>query len=117
VTLAQIVFEKRKLEKRYDVEGRVAGHYVEAGYHVTMGFATPKGPVSFVAKKGGQLLAVDVIKDPVRVTADMVNAVAEKAASIRAKPVLVLYGAGPVLTEEAKKAAAEKGVAVRRLRG
>jgi len=117
VTLAQIVFEKKKLEKRYGVEGRVAGHYVEAGYHVTMKFPTPNGEVSFVAKKGGELIAVDVLSGTITVGAKQVDDIASKAAAIKAKPVLALYGAGPVVSEEAKKAASEKGVAIRRFRG
>ncbi len=116
MSLARIVFEKKKLEKRYGVEGRVAGLYVEAGYSVAMRFNTPAGTLSFVAKKEGQMLAVDVVSGSVRVGADTVKNLASKASSIKAKPVLILYGSGPVLTEEARKAAQEEGVAIRRVR-
>jgi len=116
LTLAEIVFEKKKLYQRYGVEGYVAGRYVEAGYNVTMKFATPKGAVSFVARRGQELLAVDVLNGSVRVTKEHVDTIAEKASSIGAKPVLALYGSGPRLGEDAKKAASEKGVALRRFR-
>ncbi len=116
MTLAEIVFEQRKLQQRYGVEGYVAGRYVEAGYSVTMKFKTPKGVVSFVAKKSGELIAADVIYGSVKVNTEHINAIAEKAASINAKPVLALYGSGPRVTEDATKAAEEKGVAIRRFR-
>ena len=116
MSLARIVFEKKKLEERYGVEGRVAGHYVEAGYSVKMKFGTPHGTLSFVAKKHSEVLAVDVIYASTVVGAETVRALAEKAASVKAKPVLVLYGSGPVLSEEAKKSAKELGVSIRRVR-
>ncbi len=116
MSLARIVFEKKKLEKRYGVEGRVAGHYVEAGYTVAMKFPTPDGTLSFTAKKEGTVLAVDVIHGSVKVTADVVRKLARKASAIKAKPVLVLYGSGPVLTDEALAAAREEGVSIKRMR-
>ncbi len=117
MTLAEIVFQARKLEKRYGVEGKVAARYVEAGYSVTMLFDTSKGRISFVAKKAGEVIAADVVYGKIRVTSEIVEKLAEKAASINAKPVLILYGGGPELTEEALKAAKEKNVAVKRIRG
>jgi len=116
MTLAEIVFQRKKLEEKYGVEGKVAGLYVEAGYDVRMGFNTGKGRLSFVAKKGGQLLAVDVVVASKTVGRDAVEAIAEKAKTINAKPVLVLYGAGPKLSDEAKAAARELGVEIRRVR-
>jgi len=116
MTLAEIVFQKKKLEEKYGVEGKVAGAYVEAGYDVRMDFNTSKGRLSFVAKKGGQLLAVDVVTVSKVLGRDVVEAVAEKAKSINAKPVLILYGAGPRLSDEAKAAAKELGVEVKRVR-
>ena len=116
MTFAEIVFQKKKLEEKYGVEGKVAGFYVEAGYDVRMGFNTSKGRLSFIAKKGGQLLAVDVVAASKVLGRDAVEAIAEKAKAIKAKPVLVLYGAGPKLSDEAKTAARELGVEIRRVR-
>ncbi len=116
MTLAEIVFTSKKLAEKYGVEGRVAARYVEAGYSVRMRFPTPKGTVSFVAKKESQVLAVDVISGSRRVTGNDVRSIAEKARAINAKPVLALYGAGPKLDEDAKKLAAELGVSLRRFR-
>ncbi len=116
MSLARIVFEKRKLEARYGVAGRVAGLYLEAGYSVAMNFPTPNGRLSFVAKKGGETLAVDVVAGSVKVGPDVVESLVSKALSIKARPVLVLYGSGPTLAEEAKAKISEAGVKVRRVR-
>ena len=116
MSLARIVFTSRKLAEKYGVEGKVAGKYVEAGYSVRMRFETAAGTVSFVAKKESTILAVDVIDGTITVTAEHVKKLAEKAKSINAKPVLVLYGSGPRLTDEAKKTASELGVTIRRVR-
>ncbi|KSW12266.1 hypothetical protein CF15_05815 [Pyrodictium occultum] len=116
MTLAEIVFQKRKLEEKYGIEGRVAGLYVEAGYSVRMWFNTAKGRLSFVARKEGRVLAVDVVAESKILGREAVEALSEKARSINASPVLVLYGSGPRLSEEAKKAAQELGVSVRRVR-
>ena len=116
MTLADIVFTARKLAEKYGVEGKVAGRYVEAGYSVRMRFKTSAGVLSFVAKKESTVLAVDVVSGAVKVSAEDVRRLAEKAKSINARPVLILYGAGPVLTDEAKSAAKELGVSVRRIR-
>ena len=116
MTLAEIVFTSKKLAEKYGVGGKVAAKYVAAGYSVKMEFPTAHGTVSFVAKKGSTVLAVDVVDGSRVVDEGVVRAIVEKAKSIRAKPVLVLYGSGPRLSEEAKKAAAELGVSVRRVR-
>jgi hypothetical protein len=116
MTLAEIVFTSKKLAEKYGVEGKVAAKYVEAGYSVRMRFPTSHGVVSFVAKKESTLLAVDVIEGSRVIGVDTVRSIAEKAKSINAKPVLILYGSGPKLSDEAKKAVAELGVTVRRFR-
>ena len=116
MTLAEIVFTQKKLRKRYGVEGSVAGRYVEAGYSVAVGVETPAGRASFVAKKAGEILVADVINGTVKVTAEHVRSIAAKAQALRGRPVLILYGSGPILTEEAAKAAKEAGVVVKRVR-
>ncbi|HIP65103.1 MAG TPA: hypothetical protein EYH08_01065 [Pyrodictium sp.] len=117
MSLARIVFLKKKLERKYGVIGKVAGRYVEAGYTVNVGFQTSKGHIDIVAKKEDQILAIDVITDSVKVGVDAVEKLKEKATAINAKPILVLYGAGPQLQEEALRKAEELGVEVKRVRG
>ena len=116
MSLARIVFMKKKLSRKFGVVGKVAGRYLEAGWSVHIGFETGAGTVDILAKKEGQVLAIDVVDGSVRVGPDAVEAIARKASRLRAKPVLVLYGSGPRLTEEAKAKARELGVTVRRVR-
>ncbi len=116
MSLARIVFMKRKLTRKFGVVGKVAGRYIEAGYSVHIGFPTPLGELDIVAKKGGTTLAITVINGSVTVDASKVEEAAKKARSINAKPVVVLYGSGPRLSDEAKKRAEEEGVVIRRVR-
>ncbi len=116
MSLARIVFMQKKLSKKFGVVGKVAGRYLEAGFSVHIGFETPEGRVDIVAKKEGQVLAIDVVDGAVKIEPETVEVVAKKARSINAKPVLVLYGAGPKLTDEAKAKAKELGVQLRRIR-
>ena len=116
MSLGRIVFTKKKLSRKFGVVGKVAGRYVEAGFTVHVGFKTAEGEVSFIAKRGGQVYAVDVVNGSVDVGPATVEAIARKAASIKARPVLVLYGSGPRLTDDAKKKAEELGVLIRRVR-
>ncbi len=116
MSLARIVFTQRKLREKFGPVGYVAGLYVEAGYNVTVGFETPKGRVDVRAVKGGEVYAIDVLLEKRVYGPDVVEAIAEKAKSINAKPVLVLYGAGPELSKDAVEKARELGVKVRRVR-
>jgi predicted RecB family endonuclease len=116
VTLAEIAFQQKKLERRYGVEGRVAGKYVEAGFHVRMHVQTRHGKVSFVAIKGSEKYAVDVIVEKRTINKTDVETLVSKAKSLGARPVLVLYGAGPKLSEEALATVKESGVVVKRIR-
>ncbi len=116
MSLARIIFLQKKLREKYGPEGYVAGLYLEAGYNVTVGFETGKGRVSVKAVKGGETLAIDVLVDKRVYGPEVVQAIAEKAKSIGARPVLVLYGAGPELSKDALEKAKELGVKVRRVR-
>ncbi len=116
MSLARIVFLQKKLREKYGVEGYVAGLYLEAGYSVEVGFATGEGRVAVKAVKGGEVLAVDVLTEKKVYGVEAVEAIARKAKSIGAKPVLVLYGSGPRLSKEALEKARELGVRVRRVR-
>lgn len=117
MTLAEIVFQQKKLEQKYGVEGKVAGRYVEAGFHVRMHVNTKHGRVSFVAIKGGEKFAVDVISGKKVVKKEELEAIKKKAESLGAKPILVLYGSGVVLGDDAKEFIKEGSVTVKRIRG
>lgn len=116
MTLAEIVFQQKKLEQRYGIEGRAAGRYIEAGFSVRMHVNTKHGRVSFVAIRGGEKLAADVISEKKELGREVLEAIEQKARSLGARPVLILYGSGPSLNAEAKEYAKEKGIVVKRIR-
>ncbi len=116
MSLARIVFLQKKLREKYGPRGYVAGLYLEAGYHVIVGFPTAKGEVDVRAVKGGESYAIDVLVEKRVYGPEVVASIAEKAKSINARPVLVLYGNGPRLSKEALEKARELGVRVRRVR-
>ena len=116
MSLARIVFLQKKLREKYGPRGYVAGLYLEAGYHVVVGFPTAHGEVDVKAVKGGESYAIDVLVDKRVYGPEVVEAIAKKAESIHAKPVLVIYGNGPKLSKEALEKAKELGVRVKRVR-
>lgn len=116
MSYARVAFLKRVFREKYGVRGTVAGLYLEAGYSITFGVRTRAGHVGFIAVKGEERLAVDVVSKKVTIGVEVVKALKEKAEALGAKPVLVLYGAGPKLSPEAVEAAKSLGVSVRRVR-
>ena len=116
MSIARIRHERTRLEVRYGEVGVVAGRYLEAGYHVRLFHPTRYGEVHVLAYKGDTRLVVEVVKEAATVGAEVVERVARKAELLKARPVLILYGNGPRLSEEARSRARETGVKVRRIR-
>ncbi|NPA04784.1 MAG: hypothetical protein GXO09_01635 [Crenarchaeota archaeon] len=116
MTTAREAFVAKKLRQRYGVVGSVAGLYVRAGYSVRVGVQTKAGVADVFAVKEGVKLAIKVLTESKPYGRDVVELAKKIAGELGAKPVIVLYGAGPRLTEEAVKAAEEAGVSVRRVR-
>ncbi len=113
MALSRIVFMSKKLREKFGVEGIVASRYLEAGYSVRIGFNTPRGRLSIIAKKEGKVLAIDVVHEKRLVTSNDIVEISEKAKSINAKPILVIYGRGPKVSNEAKEKAKELGVEIK----
>ena len=113
VATAKQRYLSRVLVKKHGIIGVVASRYVEAGYSVELFHSTRKGPVQILARKGG-VIAVEVFDKGI-VTLDAVKAFHEKTKVLRAKPVVVLYGSGVALSEEAKAYCNENGIKVKRL--
>ena len=114
--LARVEFLKKRLAKRYGIIGRVAGRYVEAGYSVELSHPTRSGTIDVVARKAGTIIAITVLHGSVKVTASHVEEAARRAEHLNAKPVLVLYGRGPKVSQEAVAKAEELGVELKRVR-
>jgi predicted RecB family endonuclease len=107
---------RKRLRRRYGVLGIVAGRYLEAGYSVELGHKTSKSLIDIVARKEGGALAITVVSGPSRITGSLVREAAEKAGLIRARPILVLYGRGHRIEEDALEEARKLGVVFRRIR-
>ncbi len=117
MTTAREAFEAKKLAQKYGVIGKVAGRYVTAGYSVDVVTTDENAPINFTAVKKGERLAVKVFSKSGHVPVDVVSSLAAKAKESGYKPVLVLYGAGPKVTDELLGKIRDEGVSVRRVRG
>ena len=116
MSLAKIRFTQKILKEKFGVKGIVAGRYLEAGYHVRIDYETSKGKVDVYAVKENNKYAIKVIDKNTNVAIDEVNEIYEKAKSINAKPLIILYGSGPKVPEDVLKKAQELGVNFRRMR-
>ncbi|MCE4600080.1 MAG: hypothetical protein F7C38_00740 [Desulfurococcales archaeon] len=116
MTTAREAFEAKKLAQKYGVVGKVAGRYREAGYRVDVVTVDEAAPYNFTAVKKGDKLAVKVYYKSGPVPVDIVEGLAGKAKEEGYKPILVLYGAGPKLSDQVRARAGELGVSIRRVR-
>jgi hypothetical protein len=115
VTTARLRHQQKLLSGRHGVVGRVAALYLGAGLHVALNHPTRHGPVHVVATGNHQRLAIDVYASPKPAGPAAVEAIASKAALLKAKPILALYG-GADITPEALELARKLGVKVKRVR-
>jgi len=105
----------KRLISQEGVIGRVAALYVAAGYSVDLNVETPSGTVSFIAKKKGEKLAIDVYCNIKDVTEENMKKLTEKAKQVDAKPVLVIYGSIRV-PREVFDLAKKLGIKLKRVR-
>ncbi|MEM2353747.1 MAG: hypothetical protein QXP03_03005 [Desulfurococcaceae archaeon] len=103
----------KMLARRYGTVGVIAGRYIEAGFSVKVFYPTRYGLIQVVARKGG-VFAIDVF-DKGTVTLDAVKALHEKAKLLKAKPIVVLYGGGVEVSNEARSYCEENGIRIRRV--
>ncbi len=116
MSIARKRFLEKMLKEKYGEIGIVASRYLEAGCSVRLLHPTRYGPIHIIVTGGGIRLAIEVFKDPREVPKEVVDSVIAKAKLINAKPVLVLYGDGPKLSEEIYRYCIENGVKIRRIR-
>jgi hypothetical protein len=112
---AREAFEAKKLASKYGIPGKVAARYRMAGYTIEMLSADPDADAHFKAIKRREALLVRVYWSSTRVSEDVLKRLAE-AAKEGSKAVLVLYGAGPRITEDFLSKAKELGITVKRVR-
>ncbi|HID80723.1 MAG TPA: hypothetical protein EYP48_03280 [Ignisphaera sp.] len=116
MSLARIRFIQKSLIEKYGVIGIVASRYLEAGLSVRVLHPTRYGPIHIVVSGNNIRLAIEVFSEAREVPKEVVERVVEKAKLIKARPVLVLYGDGPRLTDEVFELCRKYGVKVRRIR-
>lgn len=116
LTTSRVKYVVSKLVSKYGVLGVVASRYLMAGLHVEINHPTRYGSVHIVAMGNRQRLAIEVFQKAKEVPKEVIEVLSNKAKLIRAKPVLILYGDGVKLSEEAGKLCMELGVRVKRVR-
>lgn len=116
MSLARIKFIQKSLIEKYGILGNVASKYIEAGLNVRILHPTRYGPIHIVVNGNNIRLAIEVFAESREVPREVVEKIVEKAKLIKAKPVLILYGDGPKLTDEVFELCRKYGVKVRRLR-
>jgi len=117
MSTARAKYLMKVFERKYGVVGKVGGMYLAAGLSVEFMHPTKHGPVHVVAKGvGGKVLAIEVVEDPSKETIEGVKTFIERAKSIRAKPILILYTSNAKLPTEVYKFCVENGVKVRIIR-
>ena len=114
--LAKIRFIQKSLIEKYGILGNVASRYLEAGLNVRILHPTRHGPIHIVVNGNNIRLAIEVFAESREVPKEVIERIVEKAKLIKAKPVLILYGDGPKLTNEAFELCRKYGVKVRRIR-
>ncbi|MCD6487868.1 MAG: hypothetical protein J7K21_01410 [Desulfurococcales archaeon] len=113
---ARARFIQKKISKKYGIVGKVAGRYIGAGYSVSFNKKVGDLTFDFIASKNRQILAIKIVSNTTLVKPGLVDQVAEAAKKISAKPVIILYGSGPSISEDALKKANEAGISIKRLR-
>jgi hypothetical protein len=108
----------RKYERTHRILGKVAGRYIAAGYSVELNHSTRVGAIGIVARKGRQILAIDVITEKSKLNIDFAKVLVEKAKLIKARPILFAYGfSWAEVPEDLRKFCEENGVKLRVARG
>ncbi|MET1160835.1 MAG: restriction endonuclease [Thermoprotei archaeon] len=116
VTARERFIVNRLLEKG-GVVNKVATRYVAAGFNVRV---KPNiNDIDIIAirnTKMGERYGIKVLHEKREYGVEVVNRVLETCKQHSLKPVLILYGSGPRLSEEALNRAREEGVIVKRIR-
>lgn len=116
MALPRIRLLQRVFREKYGVVGEVASRYLEAGAHVRINHPTRFGPIHILVYKDGEKYVVEVFNEPREVPISVIENLVQKAKLVKAKPILVLYGNGPKLGDEAYSRCKELGVKIRRIR-
>ncbi len=92
MTTAKRIFESKMLSEKYGALGKVAGRYIKAGYSIR---GVDLEERSFIAARRGEKLLVKVIWNVNKIDDSMLDELKNKAKTLNAKPLLIVYGAKP----------------------
>jgi len=104
-----------KAVSKAGIKGKIAALYIMSGHSVSFNIKVKDGVIDFVAKKKGNIFAVDVYLKNKPISAREVEDIARKASQINAKPVLLIYGSAKI-SEEALSKLRELNVKIKRVR-
>jgi len=113
---AKARFISKLFKKRYGVIGIVAGRYVSAGYGVKFNIRSGEIVFDIIALKENEKLAIKVYNGKATLKIDDVNKIVNAAKNINAKPVIILYGKGPKVSDELINKLDEIEISIRRIR-
>lgn len=113
---AKARFISKLLRRKYGVIGIVASRYVSAGYGVKFNIRSGEILFDIIALKGNEKLALKVFSWNIVLKTEDINRIINAAKSIGAKPVVILYGKGPKLSDELISKLDELEIGIRRIR-
>lgn len=114
MTTARRMFIINKLLKKKNIVGKVAARYVAAGFSVTVN--PPLKGVDFTATKHSVRYAGIILWQKKKYGEEVVVKAKEIAEKYKVKPIVILYGSGPVVDKEVILKAREEGIIVKRIR-
>jgi len=113
---AKARFISKLFRERYGVIGIAAGRYISAGYGVKFNIRSGEVVFDIVALKENEKLAIKVYNGKVILEIEDVNKIIDAAKNINAKPVIILYGRGPKVSDELINKLDEIEISIRRIR-
>ncbi len=113
---AKEMFDAKKLAQKYGIIGKVAGLYRIAGHKIDITDTNEEAEVNFIASKRNERLGIKVFAKNTYVPVEVIEKLRKAADENKFKPILVLYGTGPKLKDDALNKAKELEVSLKRVR-
>ncbi len=113
---AKAKFISKKLAQKYGVIGKVASRYVAAGYSVNILSEQSNSFFDIIAIKSGEKYAIKVFTNAKEIGYEELKKIVDEATKIGAKPIAVLYGSGPRISEDALSKLDELHIKIKRVR-
>ncbi len=112
MTTGRLIFKSKILEKKYGLKGKVASHYLKAGYQVSI----PRNqPVDIIAVGNKNRFVIKVVARKNELTSETIKGVQEYAKRANARAIIAIYG-GLKVDKEFIENATSSGVKLKRIR-